>query len=244
MIGILTALLLPVFARAREKGRRATCISNCKQIGTAMQLYAHDYDERLPGWDNPFSHPAAGSWIWAIVVPVVNVYSKSDQIWTCPSAPKSESFLRGPKEEALYVHYGYNEYLYNSRHVVPPYYSGGWNSLASLGSTRAGLANIAMVADCATPGVFNDWGNFDGIQIAGDAPDFGIQRIKYANGWSARQPAPPRHAEHGANILFVDGHAAFVFGERMRGSYGKGTRAQPGGLIEWPVVNPLNIPPP
>ncbi len=45
IIAILAAILLPVFAAAREMARGATCKSNLKQIGAAMAMYAQDYDE-------------------------------------------------------------------------------------------------------------------------------------------------------------------------------------------------------
>jgi prepilin-type N-terminal cleavage/methylation domain-containing protein/prepilin-type processing-associated H-X9-DG protein len=47
IIAILAAILFPVFARAREKARQASCSSNLKQIGLAMIMYAADYDNRL-----------------------------------------------------------------------------------------------------------------------------------------------------------------------------------------------------
>lgn len=46
-IAILAAILLPVFAQAREKARQTTCLSNLKQLGQAHLLYAQDYDETL-----------------------------------------------------------------------------------------------------------------------------------------------------------------------------------------------------
>ena len=48
IIAILAAILFPVFAQAREKARQTSCLSNCKQIGTGLQLYTDDYDEALP----------------------------------------------------------------------------------------------------------------------------------------------------------------------------------------------------
>src|SRR5689334_7244040 len=48
IIAILAAILFPVFAQAREKARNSSCISNLKQIGVACNMYAQDYDERLP----------------------------------------------------------------------------------------------------------------------------------------------------------------------------------------------------
>ena len=48
IIAILAAILFPVFAQAREKARQTSCLSNCKQLGTALQLYLDDYDETYP----------------------------------------------------------------------------------------------------------------------------------------------------------------------------------------------------
>ena len=47
IIGILAAILFPVFARARENARRASCQSNLKQIGLGIAQYTQDYDERV-----------------------------------------------------------------------------------------------------------------------------------------------------------------------------------------------------
>src|SRR5476651_533107 len=49
IIALLAAILFPVFARARENARRATCQSNLKQIGLGVAQYTQDYDDRLPG---------------------------------------------------------------------------------------------------------------------------------------------------------------------------------------------------
>lgn len=48
IIAILAAILFPVFAKAREAARKATCVSNCKQIGLAALMYVQDYDENFP----------------------------------------------------------------------------------------------------------------------------------------------------------------------------------------------------
>ena len=47
IIAILAAILFPVFARAREKARQASCSSNLKQMGLAMMMYAGDYDDTI-----------------------------------------------------------------------------------------------------------------------------------------------------------------------------------------------------
>ncbi|MHB9132792.1 MAG: type II secretion system protein [Armatimonadota bacterium] len=62
IIGVLAAMLLPVFAKAREKARQATCISNQRQLAMAIQIWAGDHDETLPTanevWDGIDCPPA------------------------------------------------------------------------------------------------------------------------------------------------------------------------------------------
>src|SRR4051794_17055747 len=48
IIAILAAILFPVFAKARENARRASCSSNLKQIGLGIMQYAQDNDEMMP----------------------------------------------------------------------------------------------------------------------------------------------------------------------------------------------------
>jgi prepilin-type N-terminal cleavage/methylation domain-containing protein/prepilin-type processing-associated H-X9-DG protein len=70
IIALLAGILFPVFSRARENARRASCQSNLKQLGLAMYQYAQDYDERFPKeyW---------GSELYP--------YTKSRQILQCPA---------------------------------------------------------------------------------------------------------------------------------------------------------------
>jgi len=74
IIAILAAILFPVFARAREKARQAACLSNVKQIGLGIMMYAEDYDEVLPGYQQ-----SPVFW-WDILQP----YLKNRQILVCP----------------------------------------------------------------------------------------------------------------------------------------------------------------
>lgn len=83
IIAILAAILFPVFARARENARRASCQSNLKQIGLGLLQYTQDYDETYPsiyhggGSTGPFF---IRGWY-----KVIQPYVKSDQLFNCPS---------------------------------------------------------------------------------------------------------------------------------------------------------------
>jgi prepilin-type N-terminal cleavage/methylation domain-containing protein/prepilin-type processing-associated H-X9-DG protein len=81
IIAILAAILFPVFAKAREKARQISCVSNLKQIGLAMAQYSQDYDEittpRINGGGIPFED---------LLVP----YIKSTGVYVCPSNPRNQ----------------------------------------------------------------------------------------------------------------------------------------------------------
>jgi len=88
IIAVLAAILFPVFARAREKARQATCTSNLKQIGLAVQMYAQDWDGLLPFANQfPADPPPAdqyhqgGPGVYDILEP----YTKNEKIFQCPS---------------------------------------------------------------------------------------------------------------------------------------------------------------
>ncbi|MCS6831601.1 MAG: DUF1559 domain-containing protein, partial [bacterium] len=50
IIAILAAILFPVFSQAREAARKSSCLSNTKQFGTGILMYAQDYDEAIVPW--------------------------------------------------------------------------------------------------------------------------------------------------------------------------------------------------
>jgi len=80
IIAILASILFPVFARAREKARQTSCLSNMKQIGLATQMYAEDYDECLPLYDYD-----TGTDVWIYWMQEIHPYVKNTQVFECPS---------------------------------------------------------------------------------------------------------------------------------------------------------------
>ena len=96
IIAILAAILFPVFARARENARRASCQSNMKQLGLALMQYTADYDELLPlrrfapfggGGAYSSSDSTARDFDQNSWRSVVQPYVKSTQLFSCPSNP-------------------------------------------------------------------------------------------------------------------------------------------------------------
>ncbi len=86
IIAILAAILFPVFAKARDKARQTSCLSNMKQLGLAFMMYAQDNDETFPTrrWDM-ISYDWGYSWLNPFLS--MEPYIKSRNIMFCPSDP-------------------------------------------------------------------------------------------------------------------------------------------------------------
>jgi prepilin-type N-terminal cleavage/methylation domain-containing protein len=111
IIAILAAILFPVFAKAREKARMTSCLSNMRQLGTAQQQYCQDYDEKYAPnrTRNADTGDQLGTWRTCIYP-----YTKNWQIWFCPSnacagGNAEEGRLAGPSpyDSHLNFHYFY-----------------------------------------------------------------------------------------------------------------------------------------
>ena len=107
IIGILAAMVFPVFARARESARKAVCLSNVKNIALAIQMYLADNNDTLPPlehrpevleyfdlepgdssnglWNGHCARAQEGNPYlrWPVVF---DEYIKNREVWTCPSA--------------------------------------------------------------------------------------------------------------------------------------------------------------
>jgi prepilin-type N-terminal cleavage/methylation domain-containing protein/prepilin-type processing-associated H-X9-DG protein len=103
IIGILSAILFPVFARARENARRASCMSNVKQLALGFMMYVQDYDGRFPQYAN-YVHPD-GTTESAPWFQVIMPYVKSEQLFFCPSDTVHDA---SKKMDVSNISYGYN----------------------------------------------------------------------------------------------------------------------------------------
>ncbi len=83
IIAILAAILFPVFQSVRENARRTACLSNMKQIGTAITLYSQDYDELIVPSQN-------GSGTTLVSWPtIIQPYIKNAAVFVCPDGSDS-----------------------------------------------------------------------------------------------------------------------------------------------------------
>jgi len=226
IIAILAAILFPVFAQAREKARGISCLSNTKQIATAMMMYVQDYDERYPFHRTPCwgsSDVNRNSLAW---YEQLYPYTKNWGIFVCPSAAQEWEWHAScypgnanPPRPNVRVNYGYNEGIMND--------VSGSGKMAKLTSP----AETVLIADCwntfVTPWAWAD----DGSGNKGV-----IVRIAFANGpdgafiqcgcrptvdWIKAE----RWSRHqgGANLVFGDGHAKWARWQNIKSRCNGGT---------------------
>lgn len=119
IISILAGFLFPVFAEAREKARATACLSNLRQLGNAYMLYVQDYDELFPlGAQAPTrpgmrafysppnlvasrSSPEHIAWYSSQGANAVFPYTRSYQIWACPSGAPADLIPGDPAMQNL-----------------------------------------------------------------------------------------------------------------------------------------------
>ena len=177
IIAILAAILFPVFARAREKARQASCTSNVKQIMLAVLMYAQDYDERLllgihrcAVWPGPTAL-ANGTWVDTAVYGgpkafghILEPYIKNTQIFVCPS---------GDPNDACWSH----TYYYPQYALAPgsaPGYPAGGLSMAVFQTP----AEQPVVLDCSGPA----WGTNHSRKSASSEQLLAYRNIGYLDG--------------------------------------------------------------
>jgi prepilin-type N-terminal cleavage/methylation domain-containing protein/prepilin-type processing-associated H-X9-DG protein len=124
IIAILAAILFPVFAKAREKARQASCLSNMKEIGLAVLMYMGDYDQHTPllryyppaGYNYAFDDGSGtiSCYFW---VEAVHPYTKNYEINLCPSRDSAGNRDDTNVFRSKYLEHGYalNAYVENRK---------------------------------------------------------------------------------------------------------------------------------
>ena len=138
IIAILAAILFPVFAKARERARQTTCLSNMKQLGQAFLLYTDNWDETLPGGAPSQAPPNSGQWVGGpgtaptVAKPMMPEtgalwpYTRTAAVYLCPSASDWNVTVR--------LSYAMNCYLDHA-------------ALADLANTKVGISGLILLIE-------------------------------------------------------------------------------------------------
>lgn len=215
IIAILAAILFPVFSKAREKARQATCTSNLKQVGLAMMQYTQDWDETFPTCD--LANAVAGGWneyhwFWPIAP-----YLKNINVLHCPQ-------IRSAKNSAPY-----------QQNICPSgsrkWPEGGqalWGTIA-WGETipAASLASIVSPANVIST---LELAYEDAGTINSGFMSWHTGMLNGDSGYGPTWVVLPAH-NNGMNYIFADGHVKWYSSVNHPGGW---TVANGGGVSTWP----------
>ncbi|PIZ45085.1 MAG: hypothetical protein COY42_12900 [Armatimonadetes bacterium CG_4_10_14_0_8_um_filter_66_14] len=220
IIAILAAILFPVFAKAREKARATSCLSNLKQIGLGLEMYCQDFDERYV-MAQTWCHrrdPAANAQYWQKLQPYVKNYG----LFACPSSSDQcrngsiphfgvndilNANLPGMPRD-LQVSYGYSENLQNPYNRNP-------------GCCETTLTKMNKVAARTQPSATPVVADSKGLMNSGGR--VGWANVCAANCNPDRQIDDNTRHSGGSNVTFMDGHAKFHAAGQCKSNWDTGT---------------------
>jgi prepilin-type N-terminal cleavage/methylation domain-containing protein len=209
IIAILAAILFPVFAQAREAARKASCLSNVRQMGTATLMYAQDYDETYPGiwqWSpaaiyahSPYLYPPGFSAAQSYQLCQTCPYVKNGDVYACASHRSAYG--------GLYTSYGY----------AYPTMDGAWTPIPGSAYSFPTGPSLAVFNKPADTVMIMDTGIAPGTAACNFSSYAGIYSLcGDKTGWAypyVYQPttnaySAPLPIHHGMVVVaFVDGHA-------------------------------------
>jgi prepilin-type N-terminal cleavage/methylation domain-containing protein len=158
IIAILAAILFPVFAQARERARQISCVSNMKQLGLAVMMYAQDYDETYPLTANYGVAPDPTIWPEAL-----QPYIKNQGVFNCPSAS-------GAGYAVNWAQRGYASIGMTGQLAFDPLAAEGFTSAATIASMDE-VARTPLFADTANAKIGGALGKYRGHNFDPCTPD-------------------------------------------------------------------------
>ena len=206
IIAILAAMLLPALAKAKERGIRAQCLNNIRQVGIGVTMYAGDFSDKV--FQSYLGNITVG--LDKALLPTLSTYgmviktnaSEQNNIWSCPKRNFLPRIDLGNADNPIAIGYSYYGGLTSwvnpaGTFLKPP-------SPVKMGQAKPNWC-LAAEANCKYPPG----------GIAGGKGWGGDGHVDAAPGWPAqpdRVPHPAAKGKHpdGGNILFADGSARWI----------------------------------
>ncbi len=223
IIAILAAILFPVFAKAREKARQTSCMSNIKQIVLGFAMYVQDYDESFPveppSPNDPVTQPGFPDQI--------QPYIKNYQLFVCPDGFDAPTRASNNYQK---LSYGWNDTL------SPPLKAGTTSNPSALS-----LGQIGRPAQCFLVGDAHQielcWGDANGGSLLNYMVFAGKCGWTFSGCGTLAGGLAADAARHngGENVGFVDGHVKWMSAAAIWQAGGGScyAPATPASLIWW-----------
>jgi prepilin-type N-terminal cleavage/methylation domain-containing protein/prepilin-type processing-associated H-X9-DG protein len=220
IIAILAAMLLPALSRAKDRGLGVACLNNTKQIGTAVIMYAGDYNDSFPltpgvSWEvGPYSNvrgkACGGEWFRAdkktpnTPAPMLVNQLGSYNVWVCPKRKRGMTYKSDPGDWnpsiTGFLSYGFNQVGIFGVPVSP----GSYIQKPFKTTSSSKPSDMVMSADCSGS---NDPANCSGGDLTGDAAWLDIVWAGDSAKYHRLQWDYAKHNK-GVNVIYVDGHSA------------------------------------
>ena len=219
IIAILAAILFPVFAKAREKARQSSCLSNVKQITLGSVMYTSDYDQKLVGWRTRCWSGGNDPSIPVKLQP----YVKNNQLFACPSQETNANFRNCWDGNVLpELGYGYNEWISHAGNET---------------NGSCTCRDPKKESYWPKPAETYLWGDSKCGMTWGDSPEGHLWRVAWPDcpacwgcGAFPAMADREKYTRHngGSNIGMMDGHAKFFTADNIkRRSFGGAIIAHP-----------------
>ena len=206
IIAILTALLLPALAKAKQKAHSTACMNNLKQVGLGMLMHADDNDDMIPRGN-------ATRW-WFVFMPYIPEGGterdfRNIKIFMCPSYPIPK---RTPNKKQV-ITYVVNAWKFRHERDKTGYEHIGFSKItdftqpsnsAYLLDNEDGIDNPGINRPIVT-GFQDSTTDLNDVWNPSHLPYGGNGRVLSMD----RRIAAKRHSSKGSNMLLLDGHVDF-----------------------------------
>jgi prepilin-type N-terminal cleavage/methylation domain-containing protein/prepilin-type processing-associated H-X9-DG protein len=188
VIAVLAAILLPVLAQARERGRQIKCLNHENQITIAAILYADDNDGNMCGermgsestnvWPAPPKPNHGKAWTWSFAILPYTAGSTNGQgdLWACPTRPPNWNASAEEVDDTVISSYGIAEDTF-------------WGDYGSRGIHSCRITSISKPAQTILFG-----------ETCWSGPGISARFLDWTNNWIGYW-----HARR-CNFAFWDGH--------------------------------------
>ncbi len=217
IIALLAAMLLPALSKAKERARRAGCVSNLRQFTLGCHLYANDNEQRLPSGASGGANPIG---VLNDHIPVLSglvrtqmiQYAGSYRVLGCPSLGAPINTAEGWNEEGCGFVIGYN-YLGGHANTPWPLLPGGeaWVSPQKLTDVPTnGVVEVPLLTD------MNDWSPGFGRSFVPHSAAGAVQTGADFSNPSAHGASSVALGAAGGNLSYLDGSVSWRAIQKMK----------------------------